>query len=85
MWRRCEEGGGPRKEPFDSDNVRALSNNEASRIHHFPLHYAADERPQWSEYLRARGLPATAQQHAEEWFTIEEPSGIGSGCLVLLM
>ncbi|KAL1530135.1 hypothetical protein AB1Y20_001051 [Prymnesium parvum] len=33
-WRRCEEGGGPRKETFDQSGVRALSINEASRLAH---------------------------------------------------
>lgn len=64
-WKRCEEGGGPRKETFDSDNVRALSINEASRTYHFPRHYAEDNRSQWTPYLLARDLPATAEQHSE--------------------
>ncbi|MGA1354950.1 MAG: hypothetical protein ACO32I_09285, partial [Candidatus Limnocylindrus sp.] len=63
-WRRCEEGGGPRKETFDRANLRALSLNEASRTHHFPVHFAADTRPEWAEYLRARGLPASSEAHA---------------------
>lgn len=63
-WRRCEEGGGPRKETFDSDGVRALSLNEASRIHHLPRHFATDQRPEWLSYLRSRNLPATEAQHA---------------------
>ena len=63
-WRRCEEGGGPRKEVCDGDGIRALSLNEASRTYHFPQHYAQDERPEWLEYLRQRRLPATAEMVA---------------------
>ena len=58
-WRRCEEGGGPRKECFDSGGVRALSLNEASKTHHMPQHYVDDRRPEWLAYLVARRLPAT--------------------------
>lgn len=60
-WRRCEEGGGPRKEVFDQANVRAWSINDASRLPHFPQHFAQDRRPEWLEYLKARGLPADAE------------------------
>lgn len=63
-WRRCEEGGGPRKPTFDASGLRALSLNEASRIHHFPHHYQADTRPEWLDYLRMRKLPATEEDHA---------------------
>ena len=63
-WRRCEEGGGPRKDVFDSDGVRALSLNEASRTHHFPQYYAQDTRPEWLEYLRQRQMPATPEMIA---------------------
>ena len=61
-WRRCEEGGGPRQECFDASGVRALSLNEASKSYHMPAHFtalAADA--EWAAYLRARGLPATAE------------------------
>ena len=58
-WRRCEEGGGPRKEVCDSGDVRALSLNEASRTYHFPVHYGLDRRPEWLAYLAQRQLPAT--------------------------
>ena len=64
-WRRCEEGGAPRKECFDAEGLRALSINEASRVHHFPVHYAEDTRPEWLEYLRMRRLPATEAMHDE--------------------
>ena len=64
-WRRCEEGGAPRKDTFDEDGLRALSLNEASRLHHFPRHFAQDYRPEWLDYLRHRKLPASeAQQTA---------------------
>ena len=63
-WRRCEEGGAPRKDTFDESGLRALSLNEASRLHHFPQHFALDYRPEWLDYLRRRQLPATAEQHA---------------------
>lgn len=63
-WRRCEEGGGPRHETFDSDGVRALSLNEASRIYHFPQHYATDTRTAWLHYLQRRRLPADPERVA---------------------
>ena len=63
-WRRCEEGGGPRKPSFDASGLRALSINEAAMVHHFPLHYAQDDRPEWLHYLDARGLPATPEMDA---------------------
>lgn len=63
-WRRCEECGAPRKPICDSSGLRALSLNEASKIHHFQLHFATDTRPEWLSYLRLRGLPATPEQHA---------------------
>ena len=63
-WRRCEEGGGPRREVCDCDGIRALSLNEASRTYHFPQHYAKDSRPEWTEYLRQRQLPATDEMIA---------------------
>ena len=40
--RRTTEGGGPRKECFDSSKLRALSINEAARTFHVPMHYASD-------------------------------------------
>lgn len=63
-WRRCEEGGAPRKETFDEGGVRALSLNEASMAHHFPQHFGRDQRPEWLDYLRHRNLPATPAMHA---------------------
>ena len=63
-WRRSEEGGAPRKECFDMGGLRALSLNEASRVYHFPQHYALDRRPEWLAYLAARRLPATPEMHA---------------------
>ena len=63
-WRRCEEGGGPRKETFDSAGVRAWSINEASRNYHMPQHFLLDSRPEMLQYLGERGLPATVEQEA---------------------
>ena len=56
-WRRTTEGGGPRHPTFDAAGVRALSINEASRIHHMPAHFTLDRRPEFLEWLRRRGLP----------------------------
>lgn len=58
-WRRCEEGGATGKECFDRSGLRELYLNEASKIHHCPQHFAEDQRPEWLEYLKIRGLPAT--------------------------
>ena len=56
-WRRTTEGGGPRHPTFDESGVRALSINEASRIHHMPAHFTLDRRPAFLAWLRQRGLP----------------------------
>ena len=65
-FRRTTEGGGPRTEVFDSDGVRALSINEASRIYHFPVHFANDTRPEMLSWLRARSLPHSRPLSVEE-------------------
>jgi hypothetical protein len=56
-WRRTTEGGGPRHELYDADNLRAWSLNDASRRLHVPRHFLADNRDEMSTYLRARNLP----------------------------
>lgn len=60
-WRRCEEGGGPRQETFDSCGLRAWSINEASKSWHMPQHYHQDERAEWRDFLQSRGLPASQE------------------------
>ena len=57
-WRRTTEGGGPRHPTYDNSGLRALSLNDASLIHHMPLHFVRDQRPCFLEWLRQRGLPA---------------------------
>jgi hypothetical protein len=56
-WRRTTEGGGPRHELYDADNLRAWSLNDASRRLHVPRHFLADNRDEMSTYLQARNLP----------------------------
>jgi hypothetical protein len=60
-WRRCEEGGGPRKETFDGCGLKALSINEASKTWHMPEHFHFDMRAEWAVFLAANGLPATQE------------------------
>ena len=60
-WRRCEEGGGPRKETLDGCGLRALSLNEASKSWHMPQHYLNDDRDEWHAFLKAHGLPPTQE------------------------
>ena len=59
-YRRTTEGGGPRQETRDASGLRALSINEASHIYHMPQHFLADQRPEFQQWLAARGLPAPA-------------------------
>ena len=61
-WRGTVEGGGPRKPTWDSSGLRVLSLNEASRTYHMPQHFLSDARPQMTEWLRGRGLPASQEQ-----------------------
>ena len=58
-WRETTEGGGPRTLVVDASGLRAISINDASRVHHMPRHYvvAAAERPEFAAWLQARGLP----------------------------
>ena len=56
-YRRVTEGGGPRQPTFDASGLRALSINEASHIYHMPQHFVHDQRPEFQEWLRQRGLP----------------------------
>jgi hypothetical protein len=60
-FRRTTEGGGPRHPTYDLSGLRALSLNEASHIWHMPQHFLSDERPEMLAWLRARGLPASAE------------------------
>ena len=64
-WRGTVEGGGPRKPTWDLSGLRVLSLNEASKAYHMPQHFLTDTRPQMTEWLLGRGLPATAEQQAE--------------------
>lgn len=70
-FRRTTEGGGPRQATYDLSGLRALSINEASRIHHIPQHHANDDRPEMLAWLRARGLrpppPALEEGERSKW------------------
>ena len=57
-FRRTTEGNGPRAPTFDASGLQAISINEASHIYHMPQHFLRDERPEFRDWLRARGLPA---------------------------
>ena len=57
-YRRTTEGGGPRAPTFDASGLQAISINEASHLYHMPRHFQSDERPEFREWLQARGLPA---------------------------
>ena len=59
-FRRTTEGNGPRAPTFDASGLRAISINEASHIYHMPQHFLRDDRPEFRDWLRARGLPAPA-------------------------
>ena len=55
-FRRTTEGGGPRYPTYDLSGLCAISINAASRIFHVPQHFLADDRPEMTAWLRARGL-----------------------------
>ena len=57
-YRRTTEGGGPRAPTFDASGLQAISINEASHLYHMPRHFQSDERPEFRDWLQARGLPA---------------------------
>jgi len=63
-FRRTTEGNGPRAPTFDASGLQAISINEASHIYHMPQHFLRDERPEFREWLRARGLPAPSPSPA---------------------
>ncbi|KAL3928373.1 MAG: hypothetical protein SGPRY_002413 [Prymnesium sp.] len=57
-YRRTTEGGGPRQPVYDASGLQAISINVASRNYHMPQHFLTDRRPEFLEWLRARGLPS---------------------------
>ena len=63
-FRRTTEGNGPRAPTFDASGLQAISINEASHIYHMPQHFLRDERPEFRDWLRARGLPAPSPSPA---------------------
>ncbi len=68
-FRRTTEGGGPRKPTFDSAGLQAISINDASRIHHMPAHFWRDSRPEFLEWLAARGLPPSDGANMDTLFS----------------
>jgi hypothetical protein len=79
-WRRTTEGGGPRHELYDADNLRAWSLNNASRRLHVPRHFLADSRDERClpvyELATCRPPPMTSRALR----SIATPSGLGSEC-----
>jgi len=65
-WRRCVEGGGPRHETCDAAGIKAISINDASHIRFMPQHFVADQRPEFRQWLAARGLPPAVEELPEE-------------------
>ena len=61
-WRRCVEGGGPRCDTFDAAGIKAISINDASHIRYMPAHFVADQRPEFQQWLRQRGLPPETEE-----------------------
>ena len=60
--RRTVEAGGPRSPTFDASGLQAISINSASHIHHIPQYFLHDLRPEFQEWIDARGLrPAYAE------------------------
>ena len=57
-YRPTTEAGAPRKEIYGTGGRRVLSLNQASRLRHLPLHYAADGRPEMRAWLAIKELPA---------------------------
>ena len=59
-WRRTTEGGGPRKEVFDEEGLRAWSLNDAAAAYHTPRYYQEDASLlAWAQQvLSERGLDA---------------------------
>ena len=56
-FRRTTEGNGPRAPTFDAPGLQAISIHEAFHIYHMPQHFLRDERPDFRDWPRARGLP----------------------------
>ena len=65
-WRRCVEGGGPRQETCDASGLRAISINDASHLRYMPAHFVADQRPEFRQWLRQRGLPPEVEERPDE-------------------
>ena len=64
-WRRTTDGGRPRRETFDRDDLRVWLLNDASRLYHIPRHFLSDSRPEMLSYLASRRLPPTPQMLAD--------------------
>ena len=65
-WRRCVEGGGPRQVTLDASGLRAISINDASHVRFMPRHFEQDQRPEFRQWLAARGLPPEVREVPEE-------------------
>jgi len=67
--RRTTEGGGPRRPTFDSEGLRVLSLNQASRLRHQPRHFqprgSAEEQRTFREWLELNELPISAEEAAK--------------------
>lgn len=66
-WRETTEGGGPRTDTFDASGLKAISSNEASRIHHMPQFFLTEaaEQPTFAAWLLARGLPRLSEPSSQ--------------------
>ena len=67
-WRRTTEGGGPRKETFDEEKLRAWSLNEAARAYHTPRYYSSDPRlAAWAEAVKLLRPRTESGAEAPKW------------------
>ena len=84
--RRTSEGNGPRPPTFDASGLQAISINEASHIYRMPQHCLRYERPEFRDWLRARGLPAPSPSPASatsrftKWPEERKPHSRPSSC-----
>eukprot|EP00327_Prymnesium_parvum_P046273 CAMPEP_0205869616 /NCGR_PEP_ID=MMETSP1083-20121108/10109_1 /ASSEMBLY_ACC=CAM_ASM_000430 /TAXON_ID=97485 /ORGANISM="Prymnesium parvum, Strain Texoma1" /LENGTH=343 /DNA_ID=CAMNT_0053231821 /DNA_START=78 /DNA_END=1107 /DNA_ORIENTATION=+ len=66
-FRRSTEGGGPRKATYDAGGVRALSLNEAAKLHHEPQHWVRDNRAVFRQWIATKAAQEGPQRHNAPW------------------
>ena len=73
--RRTTEGGGPRKETFDEEGLRALSLNEATSVWHTPAYYSQDAAlSAWAALCTLLRPPPDADGAQRKWPKEKKPT-----------